>query len=99
MLASRSNAPVWQRVATGIADTSIRQGIILTGKRGFEMSAEIHLPRAIPLAENEYATGALYGLLTNILEDADQASRITAAIERLIDAKLAAAFRKDAIDD
>jgi hypothetical protein len=63
------------------------------------MSAEIHLPRAIPLAENEYATGALYGLLTNILENADQASRITAAIERLIDAKIAAALREDSHDD
>lgn len=63
------------------------------------MSTEIHMPRAIPLAENEYATGALYGLLTNVFEDADQASRITAAIERLIDAKIAAALKKDRTED
>jgi hypothetical protein len=83
----------------GLLDTSLKQATILTEKRGFEMSAELHLPRAIPLAENEYATGALYGLLTNILENADQASRLTAAIERLIDAKVAAALKKDSKDD
>jgi hypothetical protein len=38
-------------------------------------------------------------LLTNVFEDADQASRITAAIERLIDAKIAAALKKDRTDD
>jgi hypothetical protein len=60
------------------------------------MQGELHLPRAIPLAENEYAAGALYGLLTIAIRDPDQASRITAAIERLIDAKVAAALRKGA---
>ncbi len=63
------------------------------------MQGELHLPRAVPLAENEYAAGALYGLLTIALGDSDQASRITAAIERLIDAKVAAAIAKDIRND
>jgi hypothetical protein len=52
------------------------------------------MPRAVPLAEKEYAAGALYGLLTKALGDADLASKITAAIERLIDAKVAAIIQK-----
>jgi hypothetical protein len=76
-------------------DNSFLLGTIPPINKDFEMSAERHLPRAVPLAENEYAAGAVYGLLTNALGNADQASRITAAIERLIDAKIAAALRKD----
>lgn len=55
------------------------------------MPSELHLPHAPPLGEVEFAAGGLYRLLRDVLDDADRASEIIAAIERMIDAKIASA--------
>ncbi|MBZ6074696.1 hypothetical protein [Microvirga puerhi] len=61
------------------------------------MASDLHLPNAMPLGEAEFAAGGLFRLLRNALGDANLASDITAAIERVIDAKIAAhrEFDKD----
>ncbi|MGO4571510.1 hypothetical protein [Microvirga sp. 2TAF3] len=56
------------------------------------MASDLHLPHALPLGETEFAAGSLFRLLREVLEDPDRASEITAAIERMIDAKIASAF-------
>lgn len=59
------------------------------------MVSELHLPHAFPLGETEFAAGSLFRLLKDVLHDADQASEITAAIERMIDAKVASLIARN----
>ncbi|QFU16229.1 hypothetical protein [Microvirga thermotolerans] len=59
------------------------------------MPSDLHLPHAFPLGETEFAAGSLYRLLKTALADPDLASEITAAIERVVDAKIAASRERD----
>jgi hypothetical protein len=56
--------------------------------------SETHLPPAAPLGQTELAIGGLYRHLREALRDPDEATAITVAIERLIDAKIKAALEK-----
>jgi len=62
------------------------------------MASDLHLPHAFPLGETEFAAGGLFRLLKTALADPDLASEITAAIERIIDAKVAASRDRDSRD-
>ncbi|MCB8819795.1 hypothetical protein [Microvirga rosea] len=60
------------------------------------MASDLHLPHALPLGQTEFAAGSLFRLLKDAVGDADLASDITAAIERMIDAKIASRPAPDA---
>lgn len=59
------------------------------------MASDLHLPHAFPLGETEFATGSLFRLLKNALGDPDLAGEVTAAIERIIDAKIASSRERE----
>jgi hypothetical protein len=59
------------------------------------MASDLHLPHAFPLGETEFAAGSLFRLLKNALGDPDLAGEVTAAIERIIDAKIASSREHD----